>query len=333
MKKILAIAVLLMIFFPISSSYAAQAHHQSIETINKMGSMHQHYGQIEENLFAQIDRLDSPKILLIGEAFGRLSKKIFLHLEANKKSGEIYINDLDPRHLHEIKLWVQEKKSTNSPIKIFFIEGDITLKLPDLIKKKNAEYFDIITAFSVIHFLKPVQIVNLINNIFLALNKGGTAYYAFMTPHALNENEYLKIFLPDSFKNVEELRAKTIAYFFKRSPDNSLTMEKARYRFKDHTQDRLIEDYLTMRVLDEFRDDFFATPEILRDEVLSQTITATIKKIIQNFNLLKLYYIYLFNKSNNLFFPGAFYKEDQLINQNFKFMGRNSRLEKDEWET
>lgn len=323
MNKSFLIATLCLSLLPFSFCHAAESRAAipSVKTLNDMGLMHHDYGKLETRLFAHIDNLNNPKILLMGEAFGRLTKKVFEHLQVKKKSGEIYVNDLDPRHLHQIRQWAADK--TNSRIKIYFIEGDINEKLPELIKDKGSEYFDIITAFSLLHFFNPVQIGDHLMNVYLALKKGGASYYAFMTPECLKVYPVLETYVP-SFSSLDELREMTARRLFERKAP---TLEAAREKYRDSSIDQVLADYIMMNVYDVFRTSFNGIPEHYQDILFDNMCQEVIKKILHDIVQLRRSYIYEFNVEHQLPFPGALYTEDSFAMKTCRFLGGDHRLD------
>jgi SAM-dependent methyltransferase len=150
-----------------------------VPTLNKMGWMHPVIDSVTQQFLDKCAKKKNAKVLEVGAAYGYAS------LAALYEGAEVWVNDLEPKHLENFKEGVSEELHS----KIHIVPGDFIA--PYTINESN---FDAILAVRVFAFLTPQQLEAAIDRIYQLLKPGGKIYVVADTPYLKRWKSFLPIY-------------------------------------------------------------------------------------------------------------------------------------------
>lgn len=146
-------------------------------TLNKMGWMHPHVDPIVEELLEYATENLGLRVLEVGAAYGYASKALL------EKGAEVWVNDLDPRHLANFK---EQLQTPEDQARAHIVAGDFSqhLGLPP-------ESFDSILAVRVLHFFEPAKLEASAVLMSQLLKKGGSVFIVAETPYLSHYADFI----------------------------------------------------------------------------------------------------------------------------------------------
>jgi len=182
LKQILIIAMLLSANAEASKSQISKEYDKvgRVVTLNKMGWMHPVIDDVAAKFIEFGKNNKEAKLLEIGAAYGYAS-------EAALKTGvQVWVNDLDVRHLEIFKENIKDKSLMSHAT---LIPG----YFPDELKLES-DFFDAILSVRVFHFFSPAKLEKAASECFRILKKGGKVYIVVDTPYQKNWSNFIPVY-------------------------------------------------------------------------------------------------------------------------------------------